>query len=48
MGHPALLVEEAPADPSADGQVFELFWEQMPTDRRVRTRLRRRTTREGA
>jgi hypothetical protein len=46
--HPALLVEEAPADPSAEGQVFELFWEQMPTDRRVRTRLRRRTTREGA
>jgi hypothetical protein len=46
--HPALLVEEAPAEPSGEGQVFELFWEQMPTDRRVRTRLRRRTTREGA
>jgi hypothetical protein len=44
----ALLVEEAPADPPAEGQVFELFWEQMPSDRRVRTRLRRRSTREGA
>jgi hypothetical protein len=48
VAHPALLVEEATADPPMEGQVFELFWEQMPTDRRVRTRLRRRTTREGA
>lgn len=36
------------SEPQPEGQVFELFWEKMPSDRRVRSRLRRRVGREGA
>jgi hypothetical protein len=43
-----LLVEEAPVAQETDGQVFELFWEELPAERRSRSRFGRRTARGRA
>lgn len=47
-GPATLLLGDPELDPETDGRVFDTFWGQMPADRRVRSRFRRRATREEA